>query len=324
MHSFKMFDSSLEQTLSKGDMQTKAERVGDALQGDVMVRRYFSRMGRQTIQLDKGSLHVLKNDKVKRTMPMKNAKITVGPEENAIVIATKKKVLTYYALEKSAFHDWMDALRLASKCSFFDTYVVGDKLGSGAYGEVFECYQVGSDKKYAVKMVRKENPRLAANVRNEIEVVKTVRHPNLVHTYETHETHFTVYFIMELMQGELFEELVRVKQFKEEPTRIIMEQVIKAINYLHNRGIMHRDVKLENVLFSEEPDFEKNNFSVKLSDFGLCSFIDANTAAQEGTTDEPQGTGYYMAPEAIRSKQYTMAGDMWSVGVCMYMLLSGG
>jgi calcium/calmodulin-dependent protein kinase I len=148
---------------------------------------------------------------------------------------------------------------------------------------------------------------------NEIKILSDIHHPHVVQMKAIFDTEETLFIVMELMLGgELYEEIVRRKSFSEKDASYIMKQLFSALSYLHKKGIVHRDLKLENLLITEP-----NSLDIKLADFGLSKIVagDALTTAC--------GTPFYVAPDILLGTGYDSAVDMWACGILLYVLLSG-
>jgi len=136
--------------------------------------------------------------------------------------------------------------------------------------------------------------------------------------FELLEDDDNYYIVSEFIRGgELFDRIVNLKQFNESKTLHVIHQILLALNYIHKNGIMHRDLKPENILLESE---EAGNLDIKLSDFGFATYY--KPAGGEGVSLQC-GSPLYMAPEIIRSEDYTERVDIWSTGVIAYILLSG-
>lgn len=145
---------------------------------------------------------------------------------------------------------------------------------------------------------------------NEVEIMKQIDHPHIVKIYEYFETEHHIFIVMELLEGgELFERIQNEKTFDEKAAKKIIKEILEAINYLHIKNIVHRDIKPENILFSK-------NGVLKIADFGTSKFF------IKSKMKNTHGTPYYIAPEVLDGN-YNEKCDVWSVGVILYILLSG-
>ena len=142
------------------------------------------------------------------------------------------------------------------------------------------------------------------------------QHPNIIKLLDLFENADYYYIVLEYMEGkDLFDYLKnRNFQISERRGRELALQVAEAIQYLHSYGIVHRDIKLENVMMSNPSD----HAVPKLVDFGLARIIGPTQK-----TDEPFGTLGYVAPEVLKKEPYSFSCDMWSLGCITYALLSG-
>ncbi|GFH56531.1 hypothetical protein CTEN210_13007 [Chaetoceros tenuissimus] len=169
-------------------------------------------------------------------------------------------------------------------------------------------------KYFALKMIdtRLVNDEYLQEMRNEIDIFRSLNHPNILKDYETFHTRKNISIIMELCTGG---DLYSRRPYSERQAAEIISSLLNALTYMHSNQIMHRDLKFENVMFeSNEPDAQ-----VKIIDFGLSTkYLDPNAIINDRV-----GTVYTMAPEVIERKPYTYKVDMFSLGVIAYMLLSG-
>jgi len=152
--------------------------------------------------------------------------------------------------------------------------------------------------------------------RREIEVLKMCQHPNIIKLLDLFENSDYYYIVLEYMEGKDLFDYLKARNFSisEDRARHLAIQIAEAIQYLHSYGIVHRDIKLENVMMSDST--EKS--VPKLVDFGLAKII----GPSEKTT-EPFGTLGYVAPEVLKKEPYTFSCDLWSLGCIAYALLSG-
>lgn len=205
----------------------------------------------------------------------------------------------------------------ANDRKFLDVYKLGEVMGKGAFGEVRWCLQKDTGARRAVKIFRKESLGQGEN-RNklitEIEILKTLDHPNIVRVYEFFEDPKRLFIVMELCRGgELFDEIVKRSSFGERQAAQIMQQLFSAVAYLHDNNIIHRDLKPENILLEEKHDY----LNIKLIDFGTAVLHHGNERVRGAI-----GTAYYIAPEVVMGS-YDKKCDLWSCGIIMYILLSG-
>jgi len=192
--------------------------------------------------------------------------------------------------------------------------ITNEVLGSGFFATVKVGINKKTGEKVAVKIIDKskveESPQL---LQNEIDIMAKVNHPHVVGLRAVFDTPTTLFIVMELVQGgELYELIVERKTFSEQDTSHIMGQVFSALEYLHGIGIVHRDLKLENMLLND-----KKTLSVKVADFGLSKLY-SGQALQTAC-----GTPFYVAPDILLGTGYGPEVDMWACGVLLYILLSG-
>lgn len=197
-------------------------------------------------------------------------------------------------------------------------YELGAQIGQGRFSVVRQARERATGRSVAVKVVDKyrldEGEREA--LRMEIAVQRLLRHANLVGLLAMFETKESIFLVMPLFAGgDLVDAMNRRvrKRLSESEARLVVRQLLQALAYLHRRGIIHRDVKPENVLLHDSRDLGQ----VALGDFGFSTF-----AFKEVLTT-PCGTLAYIAPEVLRGTGYNRAVDLWSLGVTMHMLLVG-
>ncbi|XP_029623623.1 serine/threonine-protein kinase 33-like isoform X3 [Salmo trutta] len=157
----------------------------------------------------------------------------------------------------------------------------------------------------------------------EVSILKRVNHAHIIHLEEVFETQKRMYLVTELCEGgELKELLQKNTCFTEEETRHIINSLAEAIVYLHKKDIVHRDLKLENILVkSYHHGVDNDMINIKVTDFGLS--VKKGGVGSENMLKATCGTPIYMAPEVINAHEYSQQCDVWSIGVIMYMLLCG-
>ena len=149
----------------------------------------------------------------------------------------------------------------------------------------------------------------------EIDILKSLSHPNIVTLYEVYENSANILLLTELCDGrELFDEIQEKSRFPEEASALVTKQLLQATAYCHKNNIAHRDLKPENILL----DIKKEG-TIKVIDFGTSHHYQSD---QENQLHEFYGTPYYLAPE-IFSGSYNEKCDLWSIGVILYVMLCG-
>ena len=214
-------------------------------------------------------------------------------------------------------------------------------LGKGAFGEVYLTSKQGFKQKFATKKIDKkftQNPRSKKYLENEINILKEIDHPNIIKLVEVHESSQFYYLVMELCNGgglaECLEEYQKKnkKPFPEEIVQYLMKQIVDGINYLHKNKILHRDIKLDNILvnFDSEEDKKTKNMlkaKVKIIDFGFARHLNPSQLAYSTL-----GSPINMDPGILRklnkmehSKEYgyDQKADIWSLGTICYEMLIG-
>lgn len=230
------------------------------------------------------------------------------------------RILSFLAPSQHMFEKWIVALRRASVTSMRveDYYRIGRLIGEGMNGQVRLAHDLLTDEQVAVKMV----PRLGREnetqfLAREVQIILSVAHPNIVRTVDVFVRSRKVHFVMEYLQGgELFDFIAENTHFTEVHAASVMADLLRALAYLHARGIAHRDVKLENLLCANITW----PLNVKLADFGFANYVNA---AGGPVLSSFVGTPYYIAPEMLRGNPHGCPVDVWASGVVMYILLSG-
>lgn len=168
----------------------------------------------------------------------------------------------------------------------------------------------------ALKILKKVSIKSESEFMHEISMLKCIDHPSVLKYYECYQDEFNYYIVTEYCKGgELLTFLIENRAFNESVAANIMKQILSAVSYCHSKGIVHRDLKTENILIKDASDI--NNVQIKIIDFGISCRIQP----QEKLTST-FGTPYYMAPEVFK-QNYTEKIDVWSCGVILYIILCG-
>ena len=194
-------------------------------------------------------------------------------------------------------------------------------LGSGSFGCVYEAKNTTFGNKVAMKVIKKdkENELDELEIRNEINILKQLSHPNIVKIYEFYISENHYYIITEFCkEGELFSYIKN--KYSERQLAVLFYQVFSGLWYLHENKILHRDIKLENIMIDgKEKDKSTGEelFWAKIIDFGTAKLFEKNKKEKDVV-----GSSYYIAPEVLK-QNYNEKCDTWSVGVILYMTLVG-
>lgn len=191
-------------------------------------------------------------------------------------------------------------------------------VGSGAYGSVFKARnkETGSISAYKVISKSRITRKMELSVRKEIAALRSLQHPNILTLYEVYETKGEIVIETEYLAAGTLLDWLQACHFKvsELEAKSVATDLASALLAMHQQGILHRDIKLENVMVvSTSPALH-----VKLIDLGLCCFLGPNQQAEE-----PVGTLKYVAPEVLAKLRYREKVDCWSLGVLLYALLKG-
>ena len=187
-------------------------------------------------------------------------------------------------------------------------------LGAGAFGEVRVCVHRESGAQRAVKVLRKSHMDEDEKKMffNEINILKDLDHPNILKMYEFFEDEKRYYIVTDICNGgEQFDEIVNRGKFSESDASLLMKLVLGSINYFHQNHIVHRDLKLENILVDMDG-------YLKIIDFGLAKMLDSGSMTRTYC-----GTPEYLAPEMILQSGHNFSIDWWALGILIYEMRIG-
>ncbi|KAM7368337.1 hypothetical protein PAMP_014564 [Pampus punctatissimus] len=191
-------------------------------------------------------------------------------------------------------------------------------LGSGQFGVVYGGKHRKTGRDVAIKIIDKMRfpTKQESQLRNEVAILQNLHHPGIVNLECMFETPEQVFVVMEKLHGDMLEMILSSERSRlpERLTKFLVTQILVALRHLHFKNIVHCDLKPENVLLASAEPFPQ----VKLCDFGFARII-----GEKSFRRSVVGTPAYLAPEVLRSKGYNRSLDMWSVGVIIYVSLSG-
>lgn len=234
----------------------------------------------------------------------------------------------FFSSDKGVIDSWINALKgVCVLLTFHDDYKALKMIGRGSFAKVYLVESKANSKMYAVKAFTKESLIISnksnakPSMLNEIEIMRAVDHENVIKVYEVFETEKSIYLVLELIQGKSLQEILKKSNFKEEYSEIKMINMIRsildALAYLAAKGVMHRDLKPDNILLDKGD-------KIKIVDFGLATFIDV-----EEYLFKKCGTPGYIAPEVFKydpknaSTAYDHRCDVFSAGAILFYMLFG-
>ena len=205
------------------------------------------------------------------------------------------------------------------KYNFEKDFTVIKQIGSGAYANIYLAKSISTNTTYAIKCINKNQTRLTSTNNtnnNEKRILKSLQHPFILKLHFAFQDDNYIYLATDYLQhNDLHFHIQRNTCFTEDQTKFYLSEVYIAIKYLHSKGIIHRDIKSENIMLND-------NGHIILIDFGSAKKL-LNDSHSNGTTSSFIGTAECMPPEVIEHKSYSFEFDWWSFGVLMYEMIYG-
>jgi len=194
-------------------------------------------------------------------------------------------------------------------------FILGKKIGQGTFATVRLATHIKTNEIVAIKILDKEKMKEIDKIRSnrEIKILKKMRHRNIVHLYNDINTEKLIYLIMEYVKGkELLAYINEKNKLNENESCYYFQQIISGIEYLEKLKIVHRDIKLENIIIED-------NKNIKILDFGLSNFYQKNNILYSSC-----GSLCYASPEMVEGKKYSgSCVDIWSSGIVLFAMLCG-
>ena len=252
-------------------------------------------------------------DKIRRPTFKRKVKKSTTLMENSNIL--KQLFLVQMSIPVS-----QELLVIQQKGNPSDKYIRGKKLGSGTFGVVYEAQNTLFNNIVAMKVIKKEKSMDNLLIKNEIDILKKLSHPNIVRIYEFYESKSNFYLINEYCDGGELYNYINKSKLNEQQLSVLFYQVFSGLCYLHENNILHRDMKPENILISKkEKDLYNNEeyFWIQIIDFGTAKIFEHDKKLKSIV-----GSAYYIAPEVL-NQDYNEKCDTWSVGVILYMFIVG-
>jgi serine/threonine protein kinase len=212
--------------------------------------------------------------------------------------------------------------------SIHEDYEIGQIIGKGGFSEVKLATEKKTGKNWAAKIISKKAANKSGEaiegIWNEIFILKSVEHKNIVELHEVYEDNQNYYIILEnISGGELFDRIIALTTYSEKDASNVIRQILEGLQHLHERNIAHRDLKPENLLLSS-PSADAD---IKITDFGLSEIQQSLHPGEEMKMAKAVGTPSYIAPEVLQflstGQPYGKQIDLWGVGCILYILLCG-
>ena len=235
----------------------------------------------------------------------------------SLVFPSKER--SFYCNTKEIYDNFTNKLKEAfGYLNFFDYYEMLDDLGEGIFGSVKLGVEKKIKERVAIKIIKKKKakPSDIELVRTEIDVMKLCHHPNVVHLLDHFENAEYIFIVMEYIRGGRLTDYMKEKKFRftEKRAAELIYEIALGVKYLHKYGIIHRDLKPDNIMLTEAND----KGHIKIMDFGLSKILGKKEKTSDGF-----GTLTFVSPEVLIRKPYNKEIDIWSIGVILYLMLSG-
>lgn len=201
-----------------------------------------------------------------------------------------------------------------SRFNSLDEFTILEQIGKGGYSRVYLVENKKTKRRYAMKqaMRMKKGKDRSDRTMTEIQVLKKLKNPNIIRLKGWFEDDENIYLILEYISGKDCSKFFKKDLPTKSQVKSIIKQLVNAVLYCHSKGIVHRDMKLENILINDD-------FQIKLTDFGLSAIKKSEYDMLGGQL----GTVRYTSPEMLEGNGYNESVDIWGIGIVLFALLTG-
>ena len=248
----------------------------------------------------------------------KKVNSSIANSKNNIFTTTITKDCEFYQNEQEKLSKYIKNYYQTNKKypkSNLNFYLYGRQIGHGAFGQVNLALHIASGRLVAIKIFAKKNlknNRAKQKIRNEIEMLSHFHHLFINQILDNFETDTHIFIVMEYVCGDLLGFIRKRGKLSESVSKLIFKQLIEGLKYIHKKKVVHRDIKLDNILI------DLTN-TIKICDFGVSRYFSKDELMYEHC-----GTPAYIAPEIFENNGYKGTGcDIWSAGVTLYYMLGG-
>lgn len=235
------------------------------------------------------------------------------------ILRNSRLSYSFVAENSSVRDNWVRIIKYSNNYrEFQDDYETGEIIGKGGFGTVKLAISKATGRKFAVKIISKEplDKQSETRIRREIDVLKHIDHPNLLNLAGVYENADVLHIVTDYISGGSLEKYLVQNQFSipESQCKKIIIELASGLSYLHSLGIVHRDLKLENILLR----VSSGEVHPVIIDYGLACILGPYQYARDAV-----GTLKYAAPEVLSDLPYREMIDVWGLGLILYILLSG-